>query len=131
MIRPSVSPQRAVYQQVLGAHLRELRKQRGFKGTELVRRSGVSTALVCKVEKGFRGPSAESLAALCEALEVDMLDLLAEVGEAHRRACNPDGAVTVSAYLRRMDGLALFAGLPDGCLPGGPVEMTRSEAVSI
>jgi transcriptional regulator with XRE-family HTH domain len=131
VIRPTVSAQRAAYQQVLGEHLRGLRKRSGLRGSELMRWAGVSSALVSKVEKGFRGPSAESLAALCDALEVDMLDLLAEVGEAHRRACNPDGAVIVSAYLRRMDGLALFAGFPNGCLPGGPVELPRSEAASI
>ena len=93
------------------------------------RKAGISTATVSKMEKGFRGPSLETLGRFCDALDVDLFDVLAEVGVAYRRSCAPEVRVAACPYLRRFDGLALFAGVADDHLPDGPVGLSTEAAV--
>lgn len=129
MSRSSVDEKRAAYLGVLGRHMRALRKERKLQGPDMQRKAGVSTATVSKMEKGFRGPSLETLGRFCDALEVDLFDVLAEVGAAYRRSCAPEARVTACPYLRRFDGLALFAGAADDHLPDGPIGLATEATV--
>ena len=111
---------RPEYNQLLGAHLRGLRKERGVKSIHVASVFGVSAAMLSKVEAGTRAPSTSSLAVYCDALEVDMLRLLGDVADRYRQESDPFGLLGhggVPAQLRALDGLALFVDLPARFLP--------------
>jgi transcriptional regulator with XRE-family HTH domain len=82
--QPRRSAQRADYHRVLGKHLRALREARGISGLDMAEWFGMSTAWVSKIENGQRGPSPTSLGHYCDALEIGILDLLAQVGVNYR-----------------------------------------------
>ena len=109
---PRRSAQRVDYHRVLGKHLRALREARGITGLDLAERFGMSTAWVSKIENGQRGPSPSSLGHYCDALEIAVLDLLAQVGVSYRLHRNPLSARESSPATRWLDGLALYAGVP-------------------
>ena len=104
--------QRADYHQVLGRHLRALREAREITGLDLAERYGMSTSSVSKIEKGTRSPSPTLLGFYCDALEVDALDLLAQVGLTYRLHRNPFTAREPSHISLLLDGLALYVGVP-------------------
>ncbi len=111
---------RPQYTQLLGAHLRGLRRERGVRSTHVATGFGVSTATLSKIEAGTRAPSTLSLAVYCDALEVDMLRLLGDVADRYRQEADPFGLLGhggVPAGLRALDGLALFVDLPARFLP--------------
>jgi transcriptional regulator with XRE-family HTH domain len=111
---------RSQYIQLLGAHLRGLRRERGLKTTHVANGFGVSIATLSKIEAGTRAPSTVSLAVYCDALEADMLRLLGDVADRYRQEADPFGLLGhggVPAHLRALDGLALFVDLPARFLP--------------
>ncbi|MBB5808211.1 transcriptional regulator with XRE-family HTH domain [Saccharothrix ecbatanensis] len=113
-------PRRATYQEVLGAHLRALRRQRDVKASVIAERFEVSEALLSKVERGARGPSPATLAMYCEVLGVPLLDLLADVAMRHRELLDPFDPLLrleLPPYVRALDGLALYAGIPARHMP--------------
>jgi len=110
--QPRASAQRGDYHQVLGSHLRALREARGITGSDMAGRFGMSTSWVAKIEHGHRGPSPTSLGFYCDALEIGVVDLLAQVGVAYRLHRNPFSAQERSQTVLWLDGLALYAGLP-------------------
>lgn len=109
---PRLSARRADYHRVLGKHLRALREARGITGLDMAERFGMSTAWVSKIESGQRGPSPTSLGHYCDATEIGVLDLLAQVGVNYRLHRNPFSAQEPSQTTRWLDGLALYAGVP-------------------
>jgi len=124
---------RSAYHAVLGAHLRTLRVQLGVRPAELVEGYGISEALVSKVERGRRGLSANALGIYCDALSVDLLDTLGDVAAFHRQNHDPlrllDGPA-LPYFVRQLDGLALFAQIPERFLPAGlgrPIESGRDD----
>jgi len=71
----------------LGHRVRDERRRRGFTLEALAAASGVSRSMLSEVERGRKEASSEVLAAVCDALRVDLSDVLAEVGlilDAHR-----------------------------------------------
>jgi transcriptional regulator with XRE-family HTH domain len=131
--------QRADYHRVLGRHLRALREARGITGVDLAERFDISASAVSKIENGTRSPSPASLGFYCEALEVDVLDLLAQVGLTYRLHRNPFSAREPSQISLLLDGLALYAGVPgvralddpsDLALPG-EVGRTPEQGLSV
>lgn len=56
----------------LGLALREIRKRRGLRQSEMARRAGITKAMACNYERGRRHPSLQTLDRLLVALEVDL-----------------------------------------------------------
>jgi transcriptional regulator with XRE-family HTH domain len=109
------SGRRVVYHEVLGAHLRNLRRVRKVKLAAIAKRFDVSVARLTKVENGTRGPSPATLEMYSEVLQVPLLDLLADVADRYRELLDPfDPAlgVRLSPCVRSLHGLALYAGIP-------------------
>jgi transcriptional regulator with XRE-family HTH domain len=60
----------------LGARVRELRRGRGLTLEELAERSGVSRAMISKVERGEKNPTLVVAAKVAEGLETTLSELL-------------------------------------------------------
>lgn len=59
----------------IGASLKELRQQRGLPARWVAAQSGISAAMISRIENGLVSPSIGTLAALAEALEVPIVSL--------------------------------------------------------
>jgi transcriptional regulator with XRE-family HTH domain len=112
--------------EAIGGTLRRARTARRRTLREVSRRARVSLGYLSEVERGRKEPSSELLAAICEALDIALSDLLAEAAEAIAAEAATVAAVD-AARLRRPVGLRhmelRFAGADDGPapLPVGPV----------
>ena len=69
--------------EAIGTSLRELRRQRGHSARWLADHSGISAAMVSRIENGLVSPSIGTLAALAEALEVPIASLFREARTEH------------------------------------------------
>lgn len=67
----------------IGASLKELRRQRGHSARSLAEQSGISAAMVSRIENGLVSPSIGTLAALADALEVPIVSLFREARTDH------------------------------------------------
>ncbi len=67
----------------IGASLKELRQSRRQSARRLAELSGVSAAMVSRIENGLVSPSIDTLAALAEALEVPIVSLFREARTDH------------------------------------------------
>src|SRR5690349_23615540 len=65
--------------EAIGAGLRRARTARRRTLRDVSRRARVSLGYLSEVERGRKEPSSELLASICEALDVALPDLLAEV----------------------------------------------------
>ena len=72
--------------------IRHLRHQRGWNQTDLAYRANMSISQISLIENGLRNPSAKSLKALANALEVGIEDLMVE--EPTKEASGASVAVT-------------------------------------
>jgi transcriptional regulator with XRE-family HTH domain len=68
--------------EAIGAGLRRARTARRRTLRDVSRRARVSLGYLSEVERGRKEPSSELLAAICEALDVALPDLLTEAAEA-------------------------------------------------
>jgi transcriptional regulator with XRE-family HTH domain len=101
----------------LGARIRQERESRGWSLTELAQRSGVSRAMINKVERGQASPTAALLGRLCGAFGLSLSTLLArteaaaprQVQRAEEQAQWRDPA---SGYVRRQVAPAPGSDLP-------------------
>jgi transcriptional regulator with XRE-family HTH domain len=71
-----VSEADAVSPGTLGGRVRELRRGRGLTLEELAERSGVSRAMISKVERGEKNPTLVVAAKVAEGLETTLSELL-------------------------------------------------------
>jgi transcriptional regulator with XRE-family HTH domain len=67
----------------IGTALKELRLQRGHSARSLADLSGISTAMISRIENGLVSPSIGTLAALVEALEVPVVSLFRQASTDH------------------------------------------------
>lgn len=67
----------------IGASLKELRQSRKQSARSLAELSGISAAMVSRIENGLVSPSIDTLAALAEALEVPIVSLFREARTDH------------------------------------------------
>ncbi|MGV9824716.1 MULTISPECIES: helix-turn-helix domain-containing protein [unclassified Gordonia (in: high G+C Gram-positive bacteria)] len=81
--------------EALGDSLRRVRTQQGRTLREVSSVARVSLGYLSEVERGQKEASSELLAAICDALDVEIADLLLEVGSALRPAM-ADAEATVS-----------------------------------
>jgi transcriptional regulator with XRE-family HTH domain len=69
--------------QAIGAALRDLREGRNFTARQLATESGVSAAMISRIENGQVSPSISTLSALSKALDVPLVSLFRETGTDH------------------------------------------------
>jgi transcriptional regulator with XRE-family HTH domain len=135
IVNPRKPARRLQYHRILGARLHAIRAAKKIDRASLVENHGFTHAMLCKMERGTRGPSLESLLTLCDAYGVDVYRVLVEVAQQYRgeRLSLNDGEYHfASADLRVLDALALFAGFPEDRLPaGGILPIGRRPAVSL
>ncbi|MGW5522183.1 helix-turn-helix domain-containing protein [Gordonia sp. NPDC003950] len=79
--------------EALGDSLRRVRTQQGRTLREVSTDARVSLGYLSEVERGQKEASSELLASICDALDVEIADLLLEVGTAMR----PEPAQSTSA----------------------------------
>jgi len=94
--------------EAIGGSLRRARTEGRRTLREVSRRARVSLGYLSEVERGRKEASSELLAAICDALDVSLPDVLAEAAEVIARSLAVDGAeVLVPARrpigLRHMD----------------------------
>lgn len=91
--------------QRIGARIRAERESRGWSLTDLAEKSGVSRAMIHKVERGESSPTATLLAKLSGAFSLSMSALLARAemqeGRLLRAADQPVWIDPQSGYVRR------------------------------
>lgn len=126
--------------EAIGGSLRRARTARRRTLRDVSRRARVSLGYLSEVERGRKEPSSELLAAICDALDVALSDLVADAAcEMARRA----GAALAreAAVPRRPIGLGhtelRLAGAPSGStrpapvtLPVGPASRPRVRAAA-
>jgi transcriptional regulator with XRE-family HTH domain len=71
---------RPLLRTALGQVLRRTRREQGRTLADVARAAKVSMQYLSEVERGRKEASSEVLAAVCDALEVGLPDVLAEVG---------------------------------------------------
>lgn len=69
--------------QAIGAALRELRAESGLSASQLAAASGVSAAMISRIENAQVSPSLSSLSAIAGALDVPLVSLFRETATAH------------------------------------------------
>lgn len=79
----STDPPGRQIDRAIGASLKELRQQRGQSARGLAEQSGISAAMVSRIENGLVSPSIGTLEALAAALEVPIVSLFREARTDH------------------------------------------------
>ncbi len=74
-------PQQVLFRQSLGDVLREGRMRQGMTLRQLSAEARVSLGYISEIERGQKEASSELLAALCEALDMPLSDVLREVSD--------------------------------------------------
>ncbi len=87
--------------EAIGSALRRVRTGRRRTLRDVSRRARVSLGYLSEVERGRKEASSELLAAICEALDVTLPDVLSEAAEAISRSL----AAESLTYVRRPIGL--------------------------
>ncbi|WP_376984722.1 helix-turn-helix domain-containing protein [Bosea sp. R86505] len=88
----------------LGARIKGLRQSRGLTLDQLAARSGVSRAMISRVERGESSPTAALLDRLCAGLGIVLSALFrdeAQAGPLAKRADQPVWTDPASGYVRR------------------------------
>jgi transcriptional regulator with XRE-family HTH domain len=91
--------------EAIGGTLRRARTERRRTLRDVSRRARVSLGYLSEVERGRKEPSSELLAAICEALDIPLPDLLTEAAEtiAESLAATASARRPVGIGLRHMD----------------------------
>lgn len=79
----SIEPPGRKIDRAIGASLKELRRHRGQSARWLADQSGISAAMVSRIENGLVSPSIGTLEALAAALEVPIVSLFREAQSDH------------------------------------------------
>ena len=79
-----------LWRDVLGEHLRSLRRERGETLAETAGRAGVSPQYLSEMERGVKEPSSEMIAAVAGALEVTLVDVATAIAD-HLRSTPSNG----------------------------------------
>lgn len=116
--RPEARRAEPLLRQVMGDILRRARLAQGRTLVDVSTAARVSTAYLSEVERGRKEASSEVLAAVCAALGIRLVDLVARTGEELR----PVGPVLVlSSAGARTPAHARLAARPRSAGPGRPV----------
>lgn len=89
--------------EAIGGSLRRARTARRRTLRDVSRRARVSLGYLSEVERGRKEPSSELLAAICEALDLAVPDLLTDAAEAMSTVSTVSTATAVSAPVPAAD----------------------------
>ena len=67
----------------IGVAVRDLREARGFSARQLSSKSGVSAAMISRIESGQTSPSISTLTGISRALGVPLVSLFRDTGVTH------------------------------------------------
>ncbi|WP_214366762.1 helix-turn-helix domain-containing protein [Pseudonocardia sp. H11422] len=81
--------------EAIGGSLRRARTARRRTLRDVSRRARVSLGYLSEVERGRKEPSSELLAAICEALDISLPDLIAAAAEDMAAALRPQMVVPI------------------------------------
>ncbi|MEN0102863.1 MAG: helix-turn-helix transcriptional regulator [Curtobacterium sp.] len=79
-----------LWRHLVGARLRDLRRDRAATINDVARRAGVSPQYLSEMERGRKEPSSEMIAAVAGALDTSLLDLTSAVAEGLRERAHND-----------------------------------------
>lgn len=103
-IHPDRRPQPApppepLWRELLGRRLRATREHRGDRLVDVAERAGVSPQYLSEIERGRKEPSSEMIAAVCGALDINLIRLLGGISaDLGRPASRPvSGPVLLAA----------------------------------
>ncbi|MGQ0574035.1 MAG: helix-turn-helix domain-containing protein [Pseudonocardia sp.] len=85
--------------EAIGGSLRRVRTARRHTLREVSRRARVSLGYLSEVERGRKEPSSELLAAICEALDVALPDVLSDAAEAMWASMSSGSAMSSGSVL--------------------------------
>jgi transcriptional regulator with XRE-family HTH domain len=122
----SDQPSRPLLRAMLGDVLRRIRLGQGRTLADVARAARISMQYLSELERGRKEASSEILAAICDALAVDLPDVLAEVGRDLAGAGTAAGTTQQQAIVVRLGTAAdQFASSPgaamsSACWPPDP-----------
>jgi transcriptional regulator with XRE-family HTH domain len=103
-IHPERRPKRTaapepLWREALGRRLRATREYRGARLVDVAERAGISPQYLSEIERGRKEPSSEMIAAVCGALEIDLIRLLGGISADLSRptAARPVGTTLLAA----------------------------------
>ena len=91
---PRPAPER-LWRHVVGEELRAVRLDRGESLRTVATRARVSPQYLSEIERGFKEPSSEILAAIGTSLDISLLDLTTAVAERLAPSSAPTPAATL------------------------------------
>jgi len=86
-----------LWRHLVGEQLREIRLARGETLRGVGSRAGVSPQYLSEIERGFKEPSSEILAAIGASLDLTLLDLTVGVAERLSETAGGRGEFTLAA----------------------------------
>lgn len=89
-----------LWRDVLGAHLRQLRQERGETLQETAQRAGISMQYLSEIERGTKDPSSEMISAVAGALGEGLAEVTEAVSRTIRSSTTPTaryGALALAA----------------------------------
>jgi transcriptional regulator with XRE-family HTH domain len=103
---------------LVGDALRRIRLDQGRTLAEVAAAARVSLPYLSELERGRKEASSEVLAAICDALRVDLPELLAEIASAEIASAQIASAEIASAQIIRLDSVGHEPAAP--VLPASP-----------
>ncbi|MGI5129134.1 helix-turn-helix domain-containing protein [Pseudonocardia sp. CA-107938] len=116
--------------EAIGDSLRRVRTARRRTLRDVSRNARVSLGYLSEVERGRKEPSSELLAAICEALDVSLADLLVDAAGTIGAAA-PVAAPRFPLGFRADHRRLVLADTPVETLPGTPVTASGSGSAAV
>lgn len=83
MTDPDQAPDGELIEKAIGTTIRRLREERAMSARALADSSGVSPAMISRIESGHVSPSIATMASLCDALNVPLSGLFQRTSPGH------------------------------------------------
>ena len=99
---PRPRPSRPLARTMIGEVLRRTRRAQGRTLADVARQAKVSLPYLSELERGLKEGSSEVLAAICDALDIELSDLLVQAGrDLFREAARRDSVIRLDAIRTR------------------------------
>ncbi len=108
---------------LIGAALRRTRQEQQRTLADVADTAGVSVPYLSEIERGRKEPSSEVLGAVCDALRIELVDLVAMVGRQLVELRSDRVVVPIGSRARRRRLRGRYAELPTR--DERPLEITR------
>lgn len=114
--------------EAIGSTLRRARTGRRRTLRDVSRRARVSLGYLSEVERGRKEASSELLAAICDALDIPLSDLLSEAADAIARSLALDSLAHVHRPIGLRHTELRLAGAPETAPIGSPLPLSVTGA---